>query len=117
MDIKKWFEDGTGLKIKELRYLAPTSLPFNIFVDDEVYTGSDLRNNLVEHNIVIEHYSENVNDEDEKLIEDFLNKEQKKFDKEREWLNDEKMFITVYTLHPFLEKIRKESEENGEKNY
>lgn len=106
MDIKKWFEEGTKMKIKELRYLTPPSLPYNLFIDDKLYQGADLKNNLIEHNLVIEHYSEDIDDENEKIIEDFLNAELKKYEKNREWLNEEKMFVTVYELEPFIEKQR-----------
>ena len=112
MDVKKWFEDGTGLKIKELRYLSPPTLPFNNFIDDKIVRGSDLRNDLIEHNITFEHYSEKLGDEDEQKIDVFLNKEHKKYEKSSEWLNEEKMFITIFELDPFLEKVRKENE-NG----
>lgn len=112
MDVKKWFENGTGLKIKELRYLAPPALPYNLFVDDKITRGADLRNDLVEHNITFEHYSEKLKDIDEQKIDDFLNKEHKKYEKNSEWLNEEKMFITTFELEPFLEKVRKENE-NG----
>ena len=108
MDVKQWFENGTGLKIKELRYLTPPKLPFNIFIDDKVIRGSDLRNDLIEHNITIEHYSEKLGEEDEKKIDDFLNTENKKYEKNSDWLNEEKMFVTIFELNPFLEKTKGE---------
>lgn len=109
MDIKKWFEDGTNMKIKELRYLKMPPLPYNIFIDDEVYRGADLKNNIIEHNVVIEHYSEAIDESGEKIIEEFLNNENKQFEKSREWLQEEKLFVTVYELEMFLEKVRKEN--------
>lgn len=109
MDIKQWFEEGTGMKIKELRYLKTPPLPYNIFIDEQVHRGADLRNNIIEHNVYIEHYSETIDETNEKIIEDFLNNEQKQFDKDREWLQEEGLFMTVYTLETFLEKIRKEN--------
>lgn len=108
MNIKTWFENGTNMKIKELRYLKMPPLPFNIFIDDEVFRGADLKNNIIEHNVVLEHYNETIDTENEKIIEDFLNKEEKHFEKNREWLQDEKLFVTTYTLDTFLEKVRKE---------
>lgn len=109
MDIKEWFEKGTGMKIKELRYLKMPPLPYNIFIDSTAYRGADLRNNIIEHNVVIEHYSETIDEENEKIIENFLNDEQKQFERDREWLQEEAMFVTVYTLDTFLEKVRKEN--------
>ena len=109
MDIKNWFETGTGMKIKELRYLKMPPLPYNIFIDDEVYRGADLKNNIIEHNVVIEHYSETIDEPNEKIIENFLNNENKHFIKNREWLQEEQLFVTVYELDTFLEKVRKEN--------
>lgn len=109
MDIKTWFESGTGMKIKELRYLKMPSLPYNIFIDDKVYRGADLKNNIIEHNIVIEHYSDTIDLVGEETIENFLNSENKRFEKSREWLQEEKLFVTVYEIDTFLEKVRKEN--------
>lgn len=108
MDIKKWFEDGTKLTIKENRTRKITTLPFNIFIDDKYYRGADLKNNIIEHNVTIEHYSETIDTEDEKIIENFLNSESRHFEKNREWLQDEEMWVTLYELDTFLEKIEKE---------
>lgn len=107
MDIKEWFENGTGLKIKELRYLKTPNLPYNIYIDDEIYRGADNKNNIIEHTITIEHYSENPENSNEKIIEKFLNDEELRFNKKREWLQDEAMFVTLYELETFLEKVRK----------
>ena len=109
MDIEKWFEEGTGMKIKELRYLSPPQLPYNIFIDETVCRGSDLMNNIIEHNLTIEHYSKDIDLKMDSKIESFFNAENKKYEKEREWLNTEKMYVTVYHLDTFLEKVRKEN--------
>ena len=113
MDVKKWFETGTGLTIKELRYRKMPPLPYNIFIDDKNYRGSDLETNIIEHNITIEHYSEDIDVNDESIIETFLNNEKSKlhyeyYEKNREWLETESMWITIYEISTFLEKIRKE---------
>jgi hypothetical protein len=106
MDIKKWFEDGTKLAIKENRTRKITELPYNVFIDDKYYRGADLKNNIIEHDVTIEHYSETINTEDETKIENFLNKESIHFEKNREWLQDEEMWVTLYELNTFLEKVR-----------
>lgn len=108
MDIKSWLEEGTGYKWKELRYLKTPPLPYNIFIDSVYVRGADRFNNVAEHTLSLEHYSDTVDEEGEKVIEDFLNLEELTYTKEREWLDEEEMFITVYSLDTFLEKIRKE---------
>ena len=110
MNVKKWFEDGTGLKIKELRYVKTPPLPYNIYIDDMTYRGADRLNNIIEHNITFEHYHNGIKESKEKIIEDFLNKEEIQFDKSREWLDEEEIWVTIYELEPYLEKIRKESD-------
>lgn len=108
MVVKNWLEEGTKLKWKELRYIKMPPLPYNIFIDDTVYRGADKLNNIIEHNISLENYSETIDNQNEKIIEDFLNKEELHFEKNREWLNDEELYVTVYELETFLEKVRKE---------
>ena len=43
------------------------------------------------------------------IIEEFLNSEYRHFEKNREWLQEEQLFVTVYELDTFLEKVRKEN--------
>lgn len=104
MNVKEWFENGTGLEIKELRYLKNPGLPYNIYIDDEAHRGADKLNNIIEHNIVLEHYSESEEKSEEKNIENFLNNQNVKFYKKREWLEEEEIFVTTYELEPYLEK-------------
>lgn len=108
MEVKSWLEQGTNFAWKELRYIKTPSLPYNIYIDETVYRGADNLNNIIEHNISLEHYSETIDADNEKVIEDFLNEEELHFEKEREWLNEEELYVTVYTLETFLEKVRKE---------
>lgn len=107
MDIQEWFEKGTNLKIKEIRYLSPPSIPYNIFIDDLEIKGADDFNNIIEHNVTFEHYSNILHDKDEEKIINFLDKEKKKYEKSSDWLNNEKLFVTIFELDPFLEKRRK----------
>lgn len=111
MDVKSWFEEGTGLKIKELRYLKPPTIPYFLYVDKKVFRGADLLNNIVEHNITIERYSETNNEQDLLEIDKvnlFLKNKHYTFESDTEWLEDEKMYETYWVLDMFLEKVRKE---------
>ena len=111
MDVKKWFEDGTKLKIKELRYLKPPKLPYFLFVNNKIHRGADLLNNIIENNITIERYRDYNNETDLKEIQKvdkLLNDNYYTFEKQTEWLNSEGMYGTFWVLDPILEKIRKE---------
>ena len=111
MKVEEWFKNGTGFKIKELRYLKPPELPYFLFENKKVYRGADLINNLIENSITIERYSETNNDEDLKEIEKvnaFLEENYHEYDKQTDWLDSESMYGTVWIIKPILEKIRKE---------
>lgn len=111
MDIKSWLESGTHLKWKELRYLKTPKLPYFIFIDDIYTRGADSLNNIIEHNLTLEHYSEVVDEENEKIIKDFLDKEDLNYEKNREWLSEEEMWITIFNVDTFLEKRRRNKNE------
>ena len=107
MDVKKWFENETGFKIKELRYLKPPKLPYFLFENQKKYRGADLLNNIVENNITIERYSETNSEEDLKDIQkvnNFLKKHYYDYEIQTEWLNDEKIYATFWVLDPIVEK-------------
>ena len=107
MDIKKMLDNGTGLFWKEIRYLKAPSLPWFIFIDNTSTRGADALNNIVEHDLTLEYYYEKEDLQTEKTIEDFLNSEDYQYDKNTDWLEDEQLFVTVYEINTFLEKIRK----------
>lgn len=110
MDVKTWFENGTGLKIKELRYLKPPTIPYFLFTNEIGIRGADLLNNIIENNIVIERYSE-TNDEDDfkeiQKVNKLLNSEFYTYKSDNEYLEKEKLYATYWVLEPILEKIRK----------
>lgn len=107
MDIKKMLEDGTKLTWKELRYLKTPKAPWFIFIDNTSIGGADSLNNIIEHDLTLEYYYENEDLQIEKTIEDFLNNEDYTYDKNTDWLEEEQMFVTIYELDTFLEKIKK----------
>ena len=115
MDIKSFLEFGTSLKWQETMYKQPPNPPYFIFLDDVIVRGADKLNNILEHNLTLECYEEKVDKQIKKKIEDFLNSHSFKFEANTEWISDEELYVTIYEL-TFLEKIRKESEENVKTN-
>ena len=107
MYIKNYLDTGTGLKWKELRYLKTPSLPYFIFIDDVYIRGADILNNIIEHNLTLEYYADKKESSIEKAIEDFLNSEDHTYTKNTEWLTEEKMYVTIYELDTFLEKVKR----------
>lgn len=107
MDIQKMLENGTGFKWKELRYLKPPELPWFIYIDNTTIRGADILNNIIEHNLTLEYYYETKNVQIEKTIEEFLNSEDYQYDKNTDWLEDEQLYVTIYEINTFLEKIKK----------
>lgn len=105
MDVKLWFEKGTNLKIKDTRYLTKPQGPYSIYIDDINVRGADKINNIEEHDITIEHYYKD--ESNEKQIEDFLDKENIKYEKNKEWIQDESLWISVYNLETIMNKKRK----------
>ena len=113
MNVESWFKEGTGLKIKELRYLKPPQLPYFLFENKKNYRGADLLNNIVENNITIQRYSNTNNENDLKEIlkvNKFLEENYYEYEAQTEWLHEEQLYGTFWVLEPIIEKIRKESE-------
>lgn len=111
MNVKTWFESGTGYKIKELRYLKPPELPYFLFINRINNRGADLLNNIIENNITIERYSETNAESDVTEIDkvdDLLDENHYTFERQTEWLDSENLYETAWVLEPILEKIRKE---------
>jgi len=114
MNVEEFLNNGTGLKWKELRYIqAP--YPWFIYIDEKYFRGADKLNNIIEHNLTLEYYDETINNSYEAKIESFLDKEGFFYEKNREWLDNEKLWITIYSLDTFIEKLRKEDDKNVKK--
>ena len=107
MNIQEMLEKGTGFKWKELRYLKAPALPWFIYIDNTDVRGADVLNNIIEHDLTLEYYYEEKNIQNEKTIENFLNSEDFQYAKNTEWLEDEQLYVTIYEINTFLEKIRK----------
>lgn len=103
MDVEKELKKETSLPVKENRFLKAPKLPYIIYIIDKSKRGADDLNNISDNNITIEFYSEKIEKNIENKIENLLERYKMNYDKNREWLDDEKMFITVFEFN-FLEK-------------
>ncbi len=95
LEIKAFLEQ-TGLPVREQRFLGVMPLPSIVFSDDVEIGGADLKNNLLNHNIVIEFYSEAIDLDNEAKIEQLLDNLPTHYNRHRDWIESEKFFSTVY---------------------
>jgi len=105
MDIKEWFEEGTGLSIERVKYRGTPSYPYQIYTDKMEYYGSDFKSKLVRHSIVIERFSPIIDNYDEEIIEEFLTNENLSFIKYWQWLDKEECIKTTYEIEQITQKI------------
>lgn len=95
LDIKALLEQ-TGLPVREQRFLGVMSLPAVVFTYSVEVGGADLLNNLVTHSIGIEFYAETIDLENEAKIEFLLDNLPTSYTRNRDWIESEKFFSTVY---------------------
>ena len=88
--------EQTGLPVREQRFLGIMPLPAIVYTDDIEVGGADLINNLITRNIGIEFYAENIDLESEAGIEQILDSLPISYTKNRDWIESEKFFSTVY---------------------
>jgi len=88
--------EQTGLPVREQRFLGVMPLPAIVYTDTIEIGGADLKNNLVTHNIGIEFYSESIDLENEAKIEHLLDNMPISYTRNRDWIESEKFFSTVY---------------------
>lgn len=103
LDIKVWLET-TAMKVAEERFLKPPPLPYIIFNQEVKVSGTDNKNCISDSTTSIELYSDRINKEAEKKIEDLLNEKAIEYKKNRTWIDSEKFFQTVYYFN-LIEKI------------
>lgn len=103
MDIRAYIETETGIQTAEVAFTKPQKLPFAAIIDSTEGDGDDYNTRTIAHDLTVEFYSERINPEAERKFEDALKKQGWKYTKDRQWLNEEKMFQTVYVTN-FVEK-------------
>lgn len=58
IDIKKWLEDNLkGVKVEETVFRKPTKTPYIVYDDEITKRGSDEKNHIIDHDVVLELYS------------------------------------------------------------
>jgi hypothetical protein len=103
VDIKALLE-STGMKVAEELFFKPPAFPYIVFSQSSSYGGADLFNCISNRSINVELYSDVINRDAEKKIEDSLNEKAIEFKKDRTWIDSQGFFQTVYDFN-LLEKI------------
>lgn len=102
-DVKAWLED-TGMKVEEEQFPKPPPLPYILFNEDIDVSGADNKNCIANRNVTIELYSGKIDKIAESKIEVLLNKKSIQYKKNREWIDSERFFQTIYDFE-LIEKI------------
>ena len=116
MNIEEYLKKETGLPVTEVAFTQPQKLPFVAFIDRTQEDGDDFHAQIITHDLTVEFYAARIDAGDEnqrKAAEEENQKEKEaeaafakqawKATKDREWIAEEKMFVTIYTTN-FTEK-------------
>ena len=103
MDIREYIETETGLPVAKVAFTKPQKLPFIIILDRTDEDGDDFHAQIITHDLTVEFYAARIDAGNEKKIEAAFAKQAWKATKDREWIAEEKMFVTIYTTN-FTEK-------------
>lgn len=104
MEIKSWLEFVTGLPVTNTAFVNPPPLPYVVFLDDQAHSGADDKLLLCEHDLSIELYSEDIQEDIEQKIEKELAGKGIEFEKSCGWICEEGFYQTFYTM-TILEKM------------
>lgn len=97
---------NTGIEYNETRFLYPPVGTYAVWFEDVGTRGADGALFLRDHSVTIELYSKKVDKVNEIKIEAELDRLVIPYDKsDRQWLNDEKLFMVVYSFE-YIEKRR-----------
>ena len=103
MNIEEYLKKETGLPVAEVAFTQPQKLPFVAFIDRTQEDGDDFHAQIITHDLTVEFYAARIDAGNEKKIEAAFAKQEWKATKDREWIAEEKMFVTIYTTN-FTEK-------------
>nr|DAE10136.1 MAG TPA: hypothetical protein [Siphoviridae sp. ctGuJ10] len=100
IDIKKWLEDNlNGVKVEETVFRKPPKTPYIVYDDDVTKRGSDERNHIIEHDVVIELYGatklsiESVSKQIDTLLLDI---EYRSF---MEYIKEEQQYVKTFSFN------------------
>ena len=86
-DLVETLEKETQIPTADTAFTQPQKLPFTVILDKPV-----------------EFYAERIDKANEKKLEDFFERRNWKWTRERTWLPDEKCFETIYQIS-FIERV------------
>ncbi len=97
---------NTGIEYNETRFLYPPEGTYAVWFEDVTTRGADSALLIRDHSVTIEMYSKKVDKVTETKIEAEMDRLVIPYDKsDRQWLNDEKLFMVVYSFD-YIEKRR-----------
>ncbi|WP_373737177.1 hypothetical protein [Jeotgalibaca porci] len=97
---------NTGIEYTETRFLYPPAGSYAVWFEDVATRGADGALLIRDHSVTIELYSKKVDKVTETKIEAEMDSLVIPYDKsDRQWLNDEKLFMVVYSFD-YIEKRR-----------
>ena len=104
MNLKEELQKVTNIQnVKENRFLTTPSFPYIVYHEEITERGADNINNLIEKEIYIFLYEKEIDKNLEQKIVKWLNSLGIKFEKNKEWINEEKCYEISYEFN-ILEK-------------
>lgn len=88
-----------GVKYRKTRFLAPPAGTYAVYLDDVSTDGPDGLNLIYTHDISVELYEPDPDDEAEAAVEAAMNDAGVRWEKQdRLWLQDEQRYQVIYTF-------------------
>ncbi len=103
MDIREYIEKQTRLPTADVVFTKEQPLPYIAVIDNTSGDGDDYHTRLIKHDLTVEFYAAKIDAANEQKLELAFAKQGWKMARERVWLNEEKMFETIYSTE-FIEK-------------
>ena len=104
LDFTDVFKSAVGIPIADTAFKTEQDLPFAVYIDDSGSDGDDFNTFFIKHNLAVELYSELIDEEKESLFENCFESFGWKWEKTHVYLEDEKMYETIYTIEEFMER-------------